>query len=102
YRVLSLAPLDLPKATPWRQALIVKLDHLRNRYWWLHARLEQRRPFRDSLTARRLLYWPCKLASFSFTLPLRAALWLNRKDQPAPQRAVPLQAQPGDQLVLLD
>jgi glycosyltransferase involved in cell wall biosynthesis len=102
YRVLSLTPLKVPRAAPWRQALIVKLDHLRNRYWWWHSRLEQRRPFRDSLTARRLLYWPSKVASLSFTLPLRAALWLNRKHQPAPQRAVPLHAQPGDQLVLLD
>lgn len=102
YRVLSLAPLAVDHSATRRQALIVKLDHVRNRYWWWHSRLERLWPFRRSETARRLLYWPCKLASLAITLPLRGLLWLNRHAEPAPQRAVPLQAQPGDQLVLLD
>jgi glycosyltransferase involved in cell wall biosynthesis len=102
YRVLSLAPLAVDLNATRRQALIVKLDHARNRYWWWHSRLERLRPFRDAKIARRLLYWPCKLASLAISLPLRGLLWLNRNAQPAPQRAVPLQAQPGDQLVLLD
>lgn len=102
YQVLSLAPLTVDKNATRRQALIVMLDHLRNRYWWWHSRLERLRPFRTSLAARRLLYWPSKLASLAISLPLRALLWLNRHAEPAPQRAVPLQAQAGDQLVLLD
>ena len=102
YQVLSLAPLEVDHRASRRQALIVKLDHWRNRYWWWHSRLERLWPFRASKTARRLLYWPCKLASLAISLPLRALLWLNRNALPAPQRAVPLQVQAGDQLVLLD
>lgn len=102
YRVLSLAPLTVDESATRRQAWIVKLDHLRNRYWWWHSRAERLQPFRSSLTARRLLYWPSKLASLAISLPLRALLWLNRHSDPAPQRARPLQAQAGDQLVLLD
>lgn len=102
YQVLSLAPLEVDHRANRRQALIVKLDHWRNRYWWWHSRLERLWPFRASNTARRVLYWPCKLASLAITLPLRAMLWLNRNAQPAPQRAVPLQPQTGDQLILLD
>lgn len=102
YRVLSLAPLTVDKNATRRQALIIKLDHLRNRYWWWHSRLERFWPLRSSLTARRLLYWPAKLASLAISLPLRGLLWLNRNALPAPERAVPLQIQAGDQLVLLD
>ena len=102
YQVLSLAPLEVDHRASRRQALIVKLDHWRNRYWWWHSRLERLWPFSASKTARRLLYWPCKLASLAISLPLRALLWLNRNALPAPQRAVPLQVQAGDQLVLLD
>lgn len=102
YQVLSLAPLEVDRRAGRRQALIVKLDHWRNRYWWWHSRLERLWPFSASKTARRLLYWPCKLTSLAISLPLRGLLWLNRNAQPAPQRAVPLQVQAGDQLVLLD
>lgn len=102
YRVLSLAPLAADMRTSWRQAWIVRLEHLRNRYWWWHSRLERLWPFGRSKLARRLLYWSCKLASLAITLPLRGMLWLNRNAQPAPQRAVPLQPQTGDQLILLD
>jgi alpha-1,2-rhamnosyltransferase len=102
YQVLSLAPLEVDHRASRRQALIVKLDHWRNRYWWWHSRLERLWPFNASKTARRLLYWPCKLASLAISLPLRLLLWLNRNAIPAPRRAVPLQVQSGDQLVLLD
>lgn len=102
YRVLSLEPLPVDRAKSRRQALIMRLDHARNRYWWLHSRLERLPLFRDSALARRLLYWPCKLLSLGITLPLRSLLWLNRNAQPAPQRAVELQVEEGDQLLLLD
>lgn len=102
YQVLSLAPLKLSMSATFRQTWIVKLDHLRNRYWWYHSRVERLRPFNSSLTARRLLFWPCKLASLAITVPLRALIWLNRRDISAPQRAIPLQVIKGDQLVLLD
>ncbi|SDK92031.1 glycosyltransferase family 4 protein [Pseudomonas indica] len=102
YRVLSLAPLKTPRDSPWRKRVIVRLDHLRNRYWWWHSRLERLWPFRRSHNARRALYVLCKLASLSFTLPLRLLLWFERNAQPAPQRAMPLETRPGDQLLLLD
>lgn len=102
YRVLSLAPLNIDDASSRRQKQIVRLDHARNRYWWWHSRLERQWPFRNSALARRLLYWPCKLLSLAITAPLRGLLWLNRNAQPAPQRAVELAAQEGDQLLLLD
>ncbi|WP_415753917.1 glycosyltransferase family 4 protein [Pseudomonas leptonychotis] len=102
YRVLSLAPLEVDHRSNRRQSLIVKLDHLRNRYWWWHSRLERLWPFSTSKTAQRLLYWLCKIASLAIILPLRGLLWFNRNAHPAPQRAVPLQVQAGDQLVLLD
>lgn len=102
YQVLSLAPLAIEKALTWRQAWIVKLDYLHNRYWWCHSRLERLRPFRRSKTARRLLGWTCKVASLLIALPLHGLLRINRNSPPAPQRAVPLQAQAGDQLLLLD
>lgn len=102
YRVLSLAPLAADMRASWRQAWIVRLEHLRNRYWWWHSRLERLWPFGRSKLARRLLYWSCKLASLAISLPLRGLLWLNRNGQPAPQRAVPLDTRAGDQLILLD
>ncbi|MBH3341396.1 glycosyltransferase family 4 protein [Pseudomonas mendocina] len=102
YQVLSLEPLPVDRAKNRRQKLVMRLDHARNRYWWLHSRLERLPPFRSSKLARRLLYWPCKLLSLGITLPLRGLLWLNRNAQPAPQRAVELQAEAGDYLLLLD
>lgn len=102
YQVHSLAPLETDRIADRRQSLIVKFDHWRNRYWWWHSRLERLWPFSRSMTARRVLYWSCKLASLAITLPLRGLLWLNRNAEPAPQRATPLQVRPGDQLVLLD
>ena len=102
YRVLSLAPLKPQKQTPLRHATIIRLDHARNRYWWWHARVERLYLFRSSRTARRALFLLCKLLSLAITLPLRGALWLNRNSRPAPERAVPLQVQDGDQLLLLD
>jgi alpha-1,2-rhamnosyltransferase len=101
YRVLSLAPLAAERAVG-RKKLINKLDHLRNRYWWWHSRLELQWPFRASKTARRLLFGAGKLASLAIILPLRVLRWLNRNVPPVPQRAVPLEAQAGDQLILLD
>lgn len=104
YQVLSLAPLEVvSESKPIRlHAWIVKLDHLRNRFWFYHSRIVRFRPFLTSLMARRFLYVPCKLASYGITVPLRLLLWMNRKSVPVPQRAIPLETMQGDQLVLLD
>lgn len=102
YQVLSLAPLKLSMSATFRQTWIVKLDHLRNRYWWYHSRVERLRPFNSFLVARRLLFWLCRLASLALLIPLRTLEWLNRQDTSMPKRAIPLQVIKGDQLVLLD
>lgn len=100
YQVRSLAPLKINENS--RAAWIVRLEHWRNRYWWWHSRLERLNPFSHSRNARRLLFWPCKVLSLGITLPLKGLQWLNRNQPPAPQRAVPMEHRPGDQLVLLD
>lgn len=102
YEVLSLAPLKPQAQSNWKKNAIIRLDQLRNRYWFYHARIERRAIFQRFPLLKRLLYWPCKVMSLSITLPLRVLLYLNRNEQPAPQRARLLEAQPGDQLVLLD
>ncbi|MBF7729001.1 glycosyltransferase family 4 protein [Pseudomonas sp. N040] len=102
YRVNSLAPLKVGHNATLLHYLIVTLDHLRNRYFFWHSRLERLWPFGRSRFLRRVLYVLAKLGSLSITLPLRAVLWLNRSGKPAPDRAVPMEARAGDQLVLLD
>lgn len=102
YRVLSLAPLAVDRSANIRQVLIIKLEHMRNRYWGWHSRLERLWPFRKSIMARRMLYWPSKLLSLSIILPLSGLFWLNRNAEPAPQRSVLLDPMPGDKLILLD
>lgn len=102
YRVNSLAPLKVGKRTPRRHALIIKLDHARNRYWWWHSRLIRLWPFRASKQLRRVLWVGCKVASLGITLPLRALLYFNKRAEPAPERATPLEVKADDQLLLLD
>lgn len=102
YQVLSLAPLRGDKVRGIYQYLITTLDHLRNRYWYWHSRLERLWPLRKSRQLRRLIYLPFRIGSLLFAGPLRLLTWLNRHGEPAPQRAVPLQIQEGDQLLLLD
>ena len=99
YQVLSLAPLKTP--TLDLMGLRVRLEQMANNFWLRHRTLERRRPFRNSLFARRVLYVGCQLAALAcFRIPMRI---LDRyvKDV-IPTRCVPLQHQPGDQLVLLD
>lgn len=100
HRVLSLAPLPTTRLSRVSR-LRVKLEHWRNRYWYWHARLERFWPMRSSHNVRRALYILCRLGSMSFSVPLRLIDRFN-DDTPAPERAVPLQTRPGDQLVLLD
>ncbi len=102
YRVISLAPLPMDNIRGTCQRLTVRLDQLRNRYWRLHAAIERRWPFRASKQLRRALYLPFRIGGLAITLPARALMWLGRNGEPAPQRAVPLQIEAGDQLLLLD
>lgn len=100
YQVISLAPLKVKAHS--RADWIVRLEYWRSRYWWWHSRVERLKPFSKSRTARRLLFWSSKMLSLGIALPLRGLQQLNRHQPPTPQRAVPLQHQAGDQLVLLD
>lgn len=100
HQVLSLAPLGSGRL-PLLSQLRVRLEHWRNRYWYLHARLERLWPLRRSHTVRRVVYILCRIGSWGFTLPLRVLDRFNNAT-PAPERAVRLIPQAGDQLVLLD
>ncbi|QEY74631.1 glycosyltransferase family 4 protein [Pseudomonas denitrificans (nom. rej.)] len=100
YRVRHLAPLS-SKELPWQSRLRVALEQMRNDYWMWHARLERCWPMSRWHNARRALYVLCKGASLAITLPLRFAIFASR-NQVVPERLEPLEALPGDQLVLLD
>jgi alpha-1,2-rhamnosyltransferase len=100
YRVLHLAPLSA-KELPWHSRMRVTLEQMRNDYWMWHARLERRWPMSRFHNARRALYVLCKLASLVITLPLRFAMFASR-NHVVPERLESLEAQPGDQLLLLD
>ncbi|AJO81588.1 glycosyltransferase family 1 protein [Pseudomonas sp. MRSN 12121] len=99
YRVLSLKPL---KAERWNlMGLRVRLEQMANVFWVRHRALERRKPF-TSYLPRRLLYVACRLTALvCFSIPLRLCNRLLNTRQ-IPQRCIPLQHQPGDQLVLLD
>ncbi|APC16776.1 glycosyl transferase [Pseudomonas frederiksbergensis] len=100
YRVTSLAPLPTPKLD--LMSLRIRLEQVANNFWLRQRTLERRRPFRQSLFARRVLYIGCRLFAFAcLSIPLRI---LDRclRNQEIPTRCTPLQHQPGDQLVLLD
>ncbi|MGF6126236.1 glycosyltransferase involved in cell wall biosynthesis [Pseudomonas frederiksbergensis] len=100
YQVNSLAPLKTPNVN--LTSLRVKLEQWANLFWLRHRTLERRRPFSQSLFARRVLYVGCRLFAFAcLSLPMRL---LDRmlKGKPIPERCVPLQHRAGDQLVLLD
>ncbi|WP_069862755.1 MULTISPECIES: glycosyltransferase family 1 protein [Pseudomonas] len=100
FRVLALAPLS-GRDLPWHSRMRVALEQLRNDYWMWHARLERRWPMNRWHNARRALYMLCKLASLSFTLPLRFATYASR-NHVVPERVQAMEALPGDQLLLLD
>lgn len=100
YQVLSLAPLRA-RRLPRISQLRVRLEHWRNRYWYLHARVERLWPLRRSHTLRRMLFVFCRVGSWSLTGPMRVLDQLN-DDTPAPERAVRLIPQAGDHLILLD
>ncbi|MFW0753491.1 glycosyltransferase family 4 protein [Pseudomonas sp. H11T01] len=100
YRVLSLAPFKTPALD--LMGLRVRLEQMANIFWLRHRTFERRRPFRNSLFARRVLYVGCRLAALAcFSIPMRILDRCVNKDA-IPARCAPLQHQPGDQLVLLD
>jgi alpha-1,2-rhamnosyltransferase len=100
YEVKSLAPL--PDRGLDLVSLRGRLERAANLFWLAQRTLESRRPFNQSLWARRLLYAGCRLFAFGcLSIPIRLIDRLLR-DKPAPARIVPLQHRPDDILVLLD
>ncbi|WP_058546455.1 glycosyltransferase family 4 protein [Pseudomonas fluorescens] len=100
YEVKSLAPAlkkawDLVSLRAW-------LEQTANLFWLRYRTLESRRPFSQSVWARRLLYIGCRLFVFGcLSIPIRLLNLLLRRRQ-VPARIVPLEHRAGDQLVLLD
>jgi len=108
YHVISLAPLStdtmrdaIRDKSQW---LVGQLDRLRSLSWRLHNAIERRWPFRASRQLRRILHFSFRIGNFfAVSLPARIPRWLaDRTGKPLPQRAVPLQIEAGDQLLLLD
>lgn len=100
YEVKSLAPL--PDRGLDLVSLRGRLERAANLFWLAQRTLESRRPFNQSLWARRLLYAGCRLFAFGcLSIPIRLIDRLLRH-KPAPARIVPLQHRAGDTLVLLD
>ncbi|WP_278957257.1 glycosyltransferase family 4 protein [Aquipseudomonas alcaligenes] len=98
YRVAQLIPgregRTLPaKAYAW-------LERLNQAFWRLHGRYEERWPMRRWHNARRAFFVLWRLLALPLTVALRL-LRLFGYD-PLQQRAEPFEAQPGDQLILLD
>ncbi|WJN59457.1 glycosyltransferase family 1 protein [Pseudomonas sp. SO81] len=98
YRVAQLTPgsegRTLPaKAYAW-------LERLNQAFWRLHGRYEGRWPMRRWHNARRVFFVLWRLLGLPLTVALRALRLLGY--DPLQQRAEPFEAQPGDQLVLLD
>lgn len=98
YRVAQLTPgregRTLPaKAYAW-------LERLNQAFWRLHGRYEERWPMRRWHNARRAFFVLWRLLALPLTVALRL-LRLFGYD-PLQQRAEPFEAQPGDQLILLD
>jgi O-antigen biosynthesis alpha-1,2-rhamnosyltransferase len=98
YRVAQLTPgsegRTLPaKAYAW-------LERLNQAFWRLHGRYEERWPMRRWHNARRVFFVLWRLLGLPLTVALRVLRLLGY--DPLQQRAEPFEAQPGDQLVLLD
>lgn len=100
HRVQSLDTLS-GKGFPWYIRLGIALEQAYLDFWKWHGRIDRRWPMNRSHNARRVLYVLSKLASLGISLPLRFLRFLARS-QLVPARTLPLQLQPGDQLLLLD
>lgn len=100
YEVKSLAPL--PTKGLDLVGLRAGLEQFANLLWLRQRTLERRRPFNQSVWARRLLYVGCRLFALGcLSIPIRVLDRLLKRQQ-VPTRSVPLEHRAGDQLVLLD
>ena len=107
-KILEVMQLAPKHTDGWRSRLQQKLEELaqklvqvRNRYWLLHSRLLRFWPWSASHNVKRVTYVLCRLASFSFTLPLYLTERLLEKIEVQP-RAFEMACRSDDILVLLD
>lgn len=100
-RVLSLLPPKAVLLSPLRR-WVHRLDHLRLRYWGAYSTLVTRPPWLSRGGLRLPVFSLFKLLSLALTLPLRALLWLDRRNVAAQQRTEPLEIVDGDIFLLLD
>ncbi|AMP16212.1 glycosyltransferase family 4 protein [Collimonas pratensis] len=107
-KILEVTQLAPSHSDAWRSRLQKKLEkvaqklvQVRNRYWLLHSRLLPLWPWKASHNVRRATYVLCRLASFSFTLPLYLTekMLANIDIQP---RALEMTCRDDDILLLLD
>ncbi|SEM61874.1 alpha-1,2-rhamnosyltransferase [Pseudomonas sp. ok272] len=97
HRVLQLGPLNIPLFDELMQ-FGARLGRLAHRFCEWHKRLDKRLASRWTRRALYVLYRLTALACFSLPLRLINRLYASQM----PKRCLPLQHQPGDQLILLD
>lgn len=102
YRVKSLVPLQADLRAGLWQALIIKLEHLLARFWWLHSRFERLWPLNRAGFARQMWRMIGRALALTLFVPIKVARRLSPPSAPAPERAVPFEAKEGDQLLMLD
>ncbi|WP_373386659.1 glycosyltransferase family 4 protein [Pseudomonas alcaligenes] len=102
YRVISLTPLRADLRGGLRKALIVKLEHALARFWWWHSRFERLWPLSEEGLARRLWRLFGRMLALTLFVPIKIARYFCPSTAPAPERAIPFEAQAGDQLLMLD
>jgi alpha-1,2-rhamnosyltransferase len=105
YSVTQLSPVGRQDfrvlAQTWLSLQHDRLGRLRNRIWLAYGQRERKWPFHHSPALRFFLRLGCKALSFCLTLPqkLMAFVSLSYVDK---ARAVEMEPQSGDVLVLLD
>lgn len=100
-RVLSLLPPKTLKLS-WQRRWAQRLDHLRVRYWGAYSALLARVPALSQGLLRLPFFTLCKVLNLAITLPLRAFLWLDRRNAAVLQRTEPIDIVDGDIFLLLD
>ena len=100
-RVLNLLPPQSTKIS-WQRQWAQRLDYLRVRYWGAYSALLKRVPALGRGFLRLPFFILCKVFNLIITVPLRACLWLDRKNAAALQRSEPMDIVDGDIFLLLD
>lgn len=107
-KILEVTQLTPKHSDEWRSRVQKKLEkvaqklvQVRNRYWLIHSRLLRLWPWKASHNVRRVTYVLCRVASFSFMLPLYLTEKILENIELQP-RAFEMECRADDILVLLD